>query len=160
MGNYFKKIDIVVDIHPITETNDFKKCFDIGRIHKISFNLNIPNWGNASSAAKELAEDSKKMGADKIIYTLTNKDGNIIYNDGMESFVSYISDGAGTWTLKGKDENGNTFSVTSEEKKKKLSIDSTRDRINQKLDEVELLILKDAFNKIETIERLKIDYEQ
>lgn len=159
MGNYFKKHDVTIEIHPITEKNEFKNFFEQGKVSYISFELNVPNWGNAASAAKELAEDSKKMGAEKIVYSLTNKDGNIIYNDLMESFVKYISDGAGIWKIKGKDKEGKSFSVKSEEKKKKLRINSTRDMINKELNETELLILKDAFNKIETIERLKMDYE-
>lgn len=159
MGNYFKKHDIIVEIHPITEKKDFKKYFDMGKkVYKISFELNVPNWGNAASAAKELAEDSKNMGAEKIVYSLSNNDGNIIYNVGMESFVRYISDGAGIWKLKCRDSEGKKYYVKSEEKKKKLAIDATRDRINAELDETELLILKDVFNKIETIESLKMDY--
>lgn len=159
MTNYFKDFDIIVDIHPITEESDFRKCFDEGKISKVTFELNVPNWGNAASAAKELADDSKNMGAEKVVYTISNKSGNIVYNEGMESFVKYVSDGAGVWKLIGKDKNGNKFNVQSEEKKKKLAIDATRERINEELDEVKVLIIKDAFNKIETIERLKINYE-
>ncbi len=159
MGNYFKKNDIIIDIYPITEKNDFNSCFENGKVNHVSFEMSVPNWGNAASAAKELAEDSKKMGAEKIVYTLTNKDGNIIYNEDMKTFVEYISDGAGVWKIKGTDENGNKYSVQSEEKKKKIPMNTSKDRINKKLDEAQILIIKEAFNKIETIEGLKMNYE-
>lgn len=160
MSNYYKKMDMVLEIHPITEEHDFKKCFDDGKVYKISFELNIPNWGNAASAAKELAEDSKEMGADKLIYSLNNKNGNIVYNEGMDSFVRYVSEGSGIWKISGRDSSGEKFTVQSEMKKKKLVLESDRDRINGELDEIELTIIKDAFNKIETLERLKMNYEK
>lgn len=160
MRNYFRNLDVIVEIHPIIEKKQFRTCFEDCKIEKISFEMNVPNWGNASSAAKELAEDSKNMGAEKIQYSLFNKEGNIIYKeDEMDSFVRYISDGAGSWQVNGKDKYGSKFSVKSENQKKKLIMNMSRDRINSELDEIESAIIKDTFNKIETIERLKMKYE-
>lgn len=160
MRNYFKSIDVMVEIHPITEKRDFKNCFSGGKIKKVYFEMNIPNWGNAASAAKELAEDSKNMGAEKIIFSLLNKEGNIIYREEeMESFVQYVADGAGSWKVDGIDDSGDKFSVKSEEQKKKMMINITRDEINEKIDEILLLRLAEIFNMMEKNEGLKIDYD-
>lgn len=157
MKAYFNKHDVLIDINPITEEYDFWQMIkENEKVYKITFELNAPNWGNSANAAKEFAEDTKRLGADKTLLTISNKDGNLYADEEViGSFIKYIAEGAGTWQATLKTDAKGKSTIKSGQKTKKLSLEISRDDLNDKIDELELQILKNTFNKIEAVESLR-----
>lgn len=157
MKSYFKYKDVIIEINPITEECEFWNLIEENsKVYKITFDLNVPNWGNTENVAKEFVEDTKKLGADKTQLVMINNDGNIKPDRKVVgSFIKYISEGAGSWNVKVAGDDNIKYSVKSGERKKKISIEISKENLNNILDKIELELIKDTFNSIEAVESLR-----
>jgi len=70
-------------------------------VQEISFDLIVPNLFEATEAAKDLVDDSKKnLNADSVALSFKNKNGKLLLNmPSINSFVSYSSS-TGSWKVK------------------------------------------------------------
>ena len=159
---YLKKYDVIIDINPIIEEQEFWNFFeDDNEVKNLNFNLSVPNLFDASDDATDFLNDARdNVGASKVNLNFSNSEGKLKPNrNGIESFVKYTSAGGGTWHLKYKDKNGNLKSVKSTQKSKKISIKFFEGEINS-LDEDKVELIKYQMSQIETIEKFKEELDE
>lgn len=157
MNKYLKKVDATIDVNPIVEEQKFWNFFESdNEVKNLSFSLTVPNLFDASDDATSFLNDARiNVGASNVSLNFSNSEGKLEPNkNGIESFVKYTSAGGGTWNLRYKNKNGDTKTVSSEQKSKKISIKFYKQEINF-LDEQKVENIKYEMQKIETIEKFK-----
>lgn len=157
MNKYLKDVDATINVNPIVEEQKFWKFFnDDNEVKNLTFSLTVPNLFDASDDATDFLNDARdNVGASNVSLNFSNSEGKLNPNkNGIESFVKYTSAGGGTWNLKYKNKNGDTRSVSSEQKSKKINIKFYKQEINS-LNTEKVEMIKYEMQKIETIEKYK-----
>lgn len=157
MNKYLKDIDASININPIIEEQEFWNFFENeNEVKMLNFSFTVPNLFDASDDATNFLNDARdNVGASNVSLNFSNNDGKLNPNkNGIESFVKYTSAGGGSWKMRYKDKNGDTKSINSKQKSKKVSIRFYKEEINN-LDEEEIKEINYKMKEIETIERFK-----
>lgn len=136
-------------IQPITFNNNFWKCIDESQgIGEIEIKLNSPNLFGASFKTNKFLEMLKSIyNNDTFSFKLSNQDEKLHVNrKDIGDAVDYISEGGGSWSIKGRFE-GKEETVTSINEKNIKSVDidinnESSESINEKV-----IYLDDYFRK-------------
>ena len=152
--------DITITIEPIIKEEEFWKIVDNEEITSLQFMLCTPNMFDADDAADKLLKDIENNTNAKHVnmHFYNNESGLQLNKKGINSFIKYISAGAGKWKVKIKKEGKKTITYSSEQKSQKVHIALTNNKDNNySLSDKDIAKIEEEFLKIETIEKFKGD---
>lgn len=159
INNNLKDKDIRIELNPITEEQNFWNYFhENSKVYNIEFKLVTPNMFDAEDDANNfLKEAEKNVGSSKVTLNFCNEEGNLKPNrTGIDSFIKYIVAGGGTWKIRTINSNGEKENISSQQKSTKLNVPITYEELKKEILTLEQQkIIKDCFNRIETIEKFK-----
>ena len=128
------------------------------KVYNIHFKLIAPNSFDAEDSASKLVKAAQDdVGANIINLDLCNSEGNLKPNKkGIDSYIKYISNGAGDWKLTYLNQNGKREHVSSKQKSTKVNIPVPYDELkNNKLSAEQILLIIECFKKIERVKKFK-----
>ena len=160
MKNDLKNQNAIIVINPITNESNFWDKINNQNVVKLTFNLNAPNYLDTNNFAEELMRELRRnTGADRTKIEFSSSEGTLNLNKNViDTFFTYSSVGAGSWSAKYKDvENGETHTISSSKKGKLVSTSIHNLSLNDTIDAVEIKLIQDAFDKIEAIEKFKVE---
>lgn len=159
INNNLKEKDIRIELNPIIEEEDFWSYFtNNSKVYNIEFKLAAPNMFDAEDDATILLKEAEKnIGANMVNINFCNQEGNLKPNRiGIDSFIKYISNGGGAWKILALNSNGKKEKISSKQKSAKINIPIDYHELKKdKLEEQQILLIDNAFNNIETIEKFK-----
>lgn len=153
-----KEKNATITLNPISKENIFKQYLESADyIYSIKFKLNTPNFLDGDTAAEDFLKDVHSItSGDSIELTIKNKSGQLnLENSGIESFINYAECGAGIWELKYKNNNEKRTTIKSGDIGEFVNIPIDDMNLKEELNLAQLRILKQAFNKVEKIEKFK-----
>lgn len=158
--NYnLKEKGVSIKLNYITEEQEFWNYFkDNSKVYRIEFDLVAPNMFNSEDDATNIIKEAEKnVGANKLNITFKNEEGYLNPNkEGIESFIKYIANGGGNWSITTLNNIGKKEIIKSTQKSTKVNVPISNEELKKEiLTEEEIRILKDCLNKIEIIEELK-----
>ncbi len=160
MNNNFQYKDTYITLNPIIKEEDFWHIIENEEVFNLQFMLCTPNMFDAEDDANNLLRDiEKNTNANHVNMQFSNSEGRLNLNkEGINSFIKYISAGAGKWKLKARRNGRRNAVYSSERRSRKIQIKLTQDDLNKKELSIECISkIKEEFFKIETIDRFKGD---
>lgn len=158
MNNNLKYKDINIIIEPIIKEEEFWKIIENEEITSLQFMMCTPNMFDADDDANNLLKDiEKNMNANHVNMHFSNNNGKLQLNRrGIDSFIKYISAGAGKWKVRAKKGGKKSVTYSSEQKSQKVHLKLPKNKIDSELLEKEdINKIREEFLKIETIEKFK-----
>ena len=144
-----------IKLVPITDEMKFWSFIENNSygICEVDFSLKAPNFLDGGSAAEDfLREFENKTKSTSVDLKLSNEEAGLsLKRENIDSFVKYASSGAGEWTIKKKTANGKTETIKSKDKCRKVSLPVSMEHLKKGI--VNIITLKNAFNRIETIKK-------
>lgn len=160
MNNNFKYKDINIIIEPIIKEEEFWEIVENEEITSLHFMLCTPNMFDAEDDANNLLRDiEKNTNANHVNMHFSNDKGRLQLNKkGIDSFIKYISAGAGKWKVKVKRGEKKSATYSSEQKSQKVQMKLSKSKIDNKLlEDEDINKIEQEFLKIETIKKFKGD---
>lgn len=164
MNSNLKEKEIRIDLNPIIEEENFWHYFDNDfKVYNIHFKLIAPNSFDAEDSASKLVKAAQNdIGANIVNIDFCNSEGNLKPNRvGVNSYIKYISDGAGEWKITVLNEKGKKEKISSKQKSTKVSVPISNDELkNKRLDYEQICTIVNCFNEIERVIKFKEGYSE